>query len=132
MSEIIKAFLGIYLIVLFLTVSVSLLGVSAERAGASEALHTYARELQEGNYARPVFQTCGKQAAEKCWKLTADLEYDTGTGQRVEISKEGEPDRIPPTGQAAGEIRKARLCLEYPVRLPLFRIYGSGKVFCTA
>jgi hypothetical protein len=136
MSEVIKAFLGVFLIVLFLTASVSLLGALAEGAKAGEAIHAYARELQEGNYAMPVFRKCGKQAAENNWKLTADLKYYSGTGGRMEFSKEGEADgetdAIRPADEVAEEIKTVRLCLEYPVRLPLFGINLSRCIFCTA
>lgn len=109
MSQIIKTFLGIYLILFMAVTSVGILAAYMQVLGAQDLQARIVDELENSRYAAPVIRAEFEEANRAGCRLTVTLYYENGRTIAAESAS-----RIPDSTQ---EVCMARVELSFPFQV---------------
>lgn len=114
MSQIMKAFTGVFIVLYMMVASIGLLGAFFEVLYAQNLHAAIVDELENSNYAKPIITDCFKQTQEAGYELELTLYTYHDSFFRVKNIEEI-PSNIT-------DIRMARVVLNYPFRIVFFDI----------
>lgn len=126
MEQVIKTYLGIFLMMLLSTVGIGIVAAEAQICQARNFKSDVVVELENSNYNREVINACIKQADELGYQLQVNLYEDSGA---VTVCENG---NVPPVEK---EVTMAEVILHYAYRMGPFHsktehsIRGFGSRF---
>jgi hypothetical protein len=124
MEQVIKTYLGIFLMMLLSTVGIGIVAAEAQICQARNFKSDVVVELENSNYNREVINACIKQADELGYQLQVNLYEDSGA---VTVCENG---NVPPVEK---EVAMAEVILHYAYRMGPFHsktehsIRGFGR-----
>lgn len=125
MSQIIKAFTGVFVVLFMMTTATGILGAFLQTMHAQNFHAAMIHELENSNYATNVLEECFSVAKDNAYDLEIIFYLEDGG---IFICDEFE-DLL----QRPKAVSMARITLEYPVQIAFFEIdlkqqvYGYGR-----
>lgn len=121
MSQIIKAFTSLFLVLYMMVSALGVIGVCFQVLHAQNFHSAVMDELENSDYARPVLTECFETAEKVGYELEITLypEHDP----YVQIHNASDVARV------TGEISMARVRLRYPIQLWFFEIDSSQELY---
>ena len=111
MEQVIKTYLGIFLMMLLSTVGIGIVAAEAQICQARNFKSDVVVELENSNYNREVINACIKQADELGYQLQVNLYEDSGD---ITVCENG---NVPPVEK---EVTMAEVILHYAYRMGPF------------
>ena len=113
MSQIIKAFTGVYMVLLLMLIGTGILGASLQVLRAQNLHGRIVDELENSDYARPVLLEAFAMARNQGMDLQVTLYLEDGASWPCEKA-EDVPEHI-------GDVDVAEVLLRYEILLPLIQ-----------
>ena len=108
MEQVIKTYLGIFLMMLLSTVGIGIVAAEAQICQSRNFKSDVVVELENSNYNREVINACIKQADELGYQLQVNLYEDSGA---ITVCENG---NVPPVEK---EVTMAEVILHYAYRM---------------
>ena len=121
MSQIMKVFTGVFLVLLLMTTSAGVLGSFAQIMRAQNTHASMIDELENSNYASSVMQACFQAAEKENYQLQLSLYLENGD---VMICTHKEEIR-----ELKSKIRMAEVVLNYTIEFAFFEIKVDQQLF---
>ncbi len=120
MSQIVKAFTGIFMVMFLMMTATGILGAFLEVSNAQDLHAAIIDELENSNYARAVLEECFAVAEEASYQLEICLYSNNGL-----ISCTSAAD-IP---ISTTTVSMAEVVLKYPFKIAFFDLNMQQKIF---
>ena len=114
MSQIIKAFTALFLLLYMMVATTSLLGAFFQVLHAQNLHASMIDELENSNYANQVI--------EECFEVCKQAEYELEMILYLEHEENIALDEAVDIPAVIGNVEMARVCLQYPFQLLIFDI----------
>lgn len=121
MSQVIKAFTGLFIVLFLMTASTGILGVFYQMLHAQNTHAEMLDELENSNYARPVIEACFEIAEKEKYRLQLSFYSETQTSVICTEVKE-----IP---EDLSDISVVEVILFYDVEVVFFKIAEELQLF---
>lgn len=114
MSQLLKSFMGIFLILFMIVTSLGILAAYFQVMNAQDLQARIVNEVENGDYAAPVVKNCFDYAAKNGYKLAVTYYYEDG-GVVQATQKEAALSDVE-------MVEMARIDLSFPFRVAFFKI----------
>lgn len=121
MSQVIKVFTGVFMVMFLITTSAGVLGAFAQMIRAQNTHAAMIDELENSNYAKAVIEACFDTAQEENYHLQLTF-YSADTVIATCVSKDELPEQLE-------EIHLVEVILQYPVELAFFKLNVEQELF---
>ena len=121
MSQIMKAFMGIFLLMLLVVTATGMLGAFLEVSHAQNLHAAMIDEIENSNYAKPVLEDCFDAAKKSSYSLQIDLYLRNGG--MVSCTRS---NQLP---NSVEDVILAEVVLSYPFRIVFFDIELWQEIF---
>ena len=121
MSQVMKIFTGVFMVLFLMTTSAGVLGAFCQILRAQNTHAAMIDELENSNYAKGVIEACFAIAQEEDYKLQISF-YTENQAIQTYVKKEELPDVIQ-------GIRMAEVVLQYPIELAFFEIDVEQQLY---
>lgn len=121
MSQIIKAFTGIFMILFMMTTATGLLGVFLQITHAQNLHASVIQELENSNYAATVLEEC----FDICQNWGYELELILYKAEGGSVQCESKDD----VAQISSDISSARICLVFPIEIVFWDVDMKQQLF---
>ena len=120
MSQVMKGFTGVFLLLLLSVSALGLLGGFLQVLRAQSFHSNVICELEDSDYAPAVIEECLQKGEENGYTLVITLFYKTG-GNLVLTQKEQ-------VAQLAKDVDTARVVMSFDIKIPLFGIESAQRL----
>ena len=120
MSQIMKAFMGIFLLMLLVVTATGMLGAFLEVSHAQNLHAAIIDEMEKSDYAYSVLEGAFEAAEKNDYSLELVLYYENGGIMKCFCA-----DEIPPN---VNEVYMAEVILTYPVGMTFFNLHHMQKL----
>ena len=124
MSQIMKTFLGLFLILFMTAAGTGILSVFLSVTEAQSFYYMVLDELENSNYAQPVLEECLREADQKGYELVMTIYLEDGSS--VSCSRVGEESAAYTDEENA--IRLIRVSLTYSYHLVFLNVGRTGQL----
>lgn len=114
MSQVIKGYVGIFLILLLMMTSIGTLSAFMMVVSAQDVHANIIDELENSAYAKDVLAECFDTAGQSGYELSVNLFYDDGTSCGISSLEEIPAD--------SGNASYARVELKFPLTIGFFQL----------
>lgn len=121
MSQVMKAFMGVFIVVFLMATSTSLIGAFYQVLHAQNTHAVMIDELENSDYARNVMEACFEIAEQEDYRLQLSLYSDTEDGQICTSSAD-----IPET---TANLNLVKVVLFYDIEIAFFEIVTEQQLF---
>lgn len=121
MSQVIKAFMGVFMVLFLMTTSTGVLGAFYQILHAQNTHSVMIDELENSNYAKNVMMTCFDVAKEESYLLQLTLYSDSEPTRICTMSSE-----LPDTTE---QISMVEVVLFYDLEIGFFNIAEEMQMF---
>lgn len=115
MSEVIKAYIGIFLIFFLVFSSVTMIASALDAQEARSFENAVIREAENSGYSTDVLNACGKDAVRHHYKLKVILYHEDGRVNDLDYDTKDQEYSMD-----VSDVGMAQIRLRYPYRLCMF------------
>ena len=121
MSQVIKAFMGVFMVLFLVAASTGLLGAFYQILHAQNTHAHMIDELENSDYAKSVLEACFEVAEEEKYRLQVSL-YSDGQGSIICTNDDTLPEEM-------DRVTMAEVVLYYDVEVPFFDVVMEQQLF---
>ena len=121
MSQIMKAFTGIFMVMFMMTAAVGILGAFFQTLYAQNLHASIVDEMENSDYASPVIEACFRSALKSGYELEVTLYSDYEGVNKCHGIEEVPSD--------TSHITMAEVVLSYPIKIAFFELNMEQKIY---
>ena len=121
MSQIMKAFMGVYMVLLLMVTSAGVLGAFYQILHAQNTHAIMLDELENSDFAKVIMEACFETAERESYRLQMSLHSDT---EQVKICMKA--DELPENMES---VKMVELILFYDIEIAFFDIAKEQQLF---
>lgn len=121
MSQIMKAFMGVFMVLLLLTTSAGVLGAFYQILHAQNTHAVMLDELENSDFAKEIMEACFKTAEMEAYRLQMSLFSESGE-IKICLSEEDLPENT-------DDVSMVEVILFYDIELAFFEIAEEQQLF---
>ena len=121
MSQVMKAFMGVFMVLFLMVTSTGVLGAFYQILHAQNTHAVMLDELENSDFARPVIEACFENAEQEAYRLQMSL-YSSTEDIRICTSREDLPTDT-------SDITMVEVILFYDIEIAFFEIAKEQQLF---